>query len=171
MKRFMLVLALLFAPLMVPAQDELPDQAIAVGVGINQYSTPQIQGWGTYAHKIAGPLYVLSTYDVTAIPNTQDQLLGVLPQLQFSFRPGIAIPFKNFGRLSLWGLGEAGLATTGSTTGGSFGAGGFALWRFQSTRKSGWAVLCIMRVVKNNITGVRYIPEVGIAYGVNNGSR
>jgi hypothetical protein len=81
--------------------------------------------------------------------------------MQFQFRPGLAYPVLKVGAITILGMGEAGLSATGETVGGSFGGGGIAMIRF----KSSWAILGVMRVVRNNISGTQFVPELGIAYG------
>ena len=151
------------------AQDEIPNMGIAGGLAVNQYSDPgsQIQGWGTFFKRLGDSrVFVLSTFDVAAVPGTQGQLFKVLPQLSFQFRPGLAIPFAEFGKLKLWGLGEVGLAATstefnGISTGGSFAGGGMATYQF----KPNWGAVVAMRIVKNSNMGTQYLPEFGIAFG------
>jgi hypothetical protein len=161
-----ILLVLILLPAVASAQTsadpQLPSQFVSAGTAYNQASTPQIQGWGSYAHQISGPLYSYSTYDVTALPGTPVPGKPVLPTLQYSARTGVAVHVTNFGRLSLWGLGDAGVAATGETVVGSFSGGGFGAVQFGK----GWAAMLVMRIVRNAVSGTQYVPEIGIGYGV-----
>jgi hypothetical protein len=153
----LLILGLILLPSGHALAQDLPSAAVAAGVGLNQNSTPQVQGWATYAKQVPGKIFLLSTCDITAVPGST----GTLPKLQFQFRPGLAYPLFQIGGLTFLGMGEAGLSATGETVGGSFGGGGIAMVRF----KTSWAILGVMRVVRNNISGTQFVPEIGIAYG------
>ena len=156
MKYFALVLALVFCSVPLCAQDQ-PNELAAAGMAWNEAASPQLNGWATYARLIGKGVYSLSTYDISPV-----KIEGsTIPSLQAQLRTGIAIYMRQFGRLSIYGLGDAGIATTGDTTGGSFGGGGLGI----VTLGKGWCVFVPIRLMRNNVTGTQVVYELGVGWG------
>lgn len=143
-------------------ESELPTQVILGGVAYNQYSDQQVNLWGSYAKRVSGPLYSFSSYDVTATDLYGPDGKMKLPTLNYSARTGVAIHLADFGAFSTYLLGDAGIAASSMTTAGAFSGGGFGAYRF----RSGWGIVGALRIMRSAAFGTRYVPELGIAYGV-----
>lgn len=158
----LVILTISTAPALA-AEDSLPNQVIGGGFAYDQYvdKTP-MQFWCIYAKRISGPLYSFSSFDVSGL-NSYDALGNlVLPTLQYSPRTGVAIHVTDFGNITVFLLGEAGIAASAVATTSAFGAGGLAAYRF----KNGWGAIAAVRILKDAAGGRRYVPEFGICYGV-----
>ena len=142
-------------PVSTPTTTELPPNFYAAGAGWNQYAHPQINGWASMAHLISTPgvgIYSYSTYDVTsrtARPFT----------IQTSTRTGFATLVRRYGPVSIFGLGDAGVALSGTNLGVAFSGGGVGVIKIG---KSAWCVVLGARVLKTAISSTQTIYEAGI---------
>lgn len=148
-----------------PTPKNLPTEFYAATIGYNSANTTSIQGSGTYAHRLGdnSPVYILTTYDISAVPsNASDLRIGTLhlPTIQAQVRPGAMVWLRSFGKGHLFALAEAGIAAGDNTVGGSFGGGG----AFAYDLGHNWFAVGVMKFVKNNLTGTQILPQLGIAY-------
>ena len=155
----MLLITLMLFPVGLFAQDDgLPNTFVAAGVAYNKEATPNVQGWGSFAKKLTGPVYSFSTYDITNIPKTLD-----FSTIQYSVRTGVAVRvFEINDRISIWGVGDAGISATGEAVNGSFSGGGFGTVKI----KESFGALFIIRAIHDPVAGTRYVPEVGFGFGI-----
>lgn len=154
MKHLLLTILLLFPVGLFAQDDDLPNAFVAGGAAYNESASPNVLGWGTFAKRIAGPVFSFTTYDITPIMKDSG-----LPTLQYAARTGIAVRMYQFGEsLSVFGLGDAGISTTGQAVNGSFSGGGFGAIRLGK----GWHTLLILRIIHDPVVGTRYIPEAGV---------
>jgi hypothetical protein len=138
---------------------DLEGKFAAVGLGLFQSATPQLQGFGLLALPVGSRVLSYTDYDVAAIPGAPVPGRIILPRLQFSMRTGFAVRIYQLSpRISLYGLGGAGMAATGDNVVGSFGGGGF----IDIAIGKGWGALIILEASRNAVTGTEFIPRVGI---------
>jgi hypothetical protein len=143
-------------------EPDLPNHAVMGGLAYNQYSEAPIQTWASYAKRLTGPLYSFSSYDITATDYWDAEGKLKFPTLQYAARSGVAVHIRDFGRMSAFLLGDAGIAASSQSAGLSYSGGGFASYRL----KDGWGIVGAMRITRDPAGGTRYVPEIGIAYGV-----
>lgn len=123
----------------------------AAGVSALPQTKPEPTGWAVIATEIntKNQIYSFSETDYTLSNG----------KLVSSARTGLATPLRSFGAFTLYGLGDAGVATTGTSTGSAFAGGGFVLIPI---KKSGWDLLVGARVLKTMVGGSQAYMEVGI---------
>jgi hypothetical protein len=133
------------------------------GLSFNQANSPQFQGFGGFAIPVSATVLSFTNYDVAALPGTPIPGKVTLPKLQYAITTGAAVHIYDLSsKVSLWGLGGAGISTTGATTGGSFNGGGFL--HFDLGKQ--WGALLIIQVDKSAPTGAEFTPRVGIRYEI-----
>jgi hypothetical protein len=146
-----------FAICSTMAQDK--PKFVGVGMAFNQDASPQIQGFGALAIPISDRVLSFTDYLVSAIPQPRVGGKLQLPKIQYVMRTGIAVKIYAISpKLTLWGMGNAGVAADGGATSGSFAGGGFVDWSLGK----GWGALVILQVDKNAATGTQFIPRVGV---------
>lgn len=80
--------------------------------------------------------------------------------LQSSIRLAVATPFRSFGRVSIYALADAGMASSGPSVGGAYGAGVVATIRFR-----GDAVLILgEQALRTPISGTTQIWRIGFGW-------
>jgi hypothetical protein len=162
----LLIIALLVLALPAFAQTPAPSNPKIAGVGLAlfQDATPQIQGFGFLALPVSeNKVFSYTDWDVAALPG--DPIPGriVFPKLQFAIRTGFAVhAFEITKGLNLYGLANAGIATTGDTVVGSFSGGGF----LDITIGRGWGAILVLQVDRNAQTGTSLVPRAGIRYNL-----
>lgn len=151
----------------------LPKSFAAAGVAWNQYASPQINVWGSYAHLVSASagLYSFNSYDVTSVSRSPFRV-------QTSVRPGFAIYLRNFGRVYLFALGDAGIAVAPAATdaippnpaappiaatnlGFAYSAGWMGVVRLGK----GWSLVIPMRTFKSALSDRQTIIEIGFGWG------
>ena len=115
---------IIFALSVVAFADSLPDQWAGVTVYYNQFASPQVNGAVTYAKRIlTNGTY---SYNSVHILSVQKNPWRAMTETE----TGIAQHITKFGPFDVFGLGQIGVATSGSEdgtkVGPSFSAGGFA---------------------------------------------
>jgi hypothetical protein len=155
-KLLFVAFALIFLwPVSQAMSQDLPNEFLAAGCAYNRYAAPQINGLVTYANRVQQTnIFSFTTYDVRSASD-----LAYQPQT--SIRTGVAPMLFRFGRVWLFGLGDAGVAYTGSAFGAAFSGGtGLAI---QLGR--GWSVLAVARVIKTGLTDRQEAYEIMIGWG------
>lgn len=114
----------------LPAQPlaSLPNSWMGAGAAWDQYTTPQVAGWASYAKLVSssGQLYSFTSWDATssrARPYTA----------QTSVRSGLASVVRRFGPVYLLGFGDAGMAAAAGDFGGAFSGGGIVVIKLGKT--------------------------------------
>ena len=153
-----LLAMLMLLPCLAMAQD-LPEQFAAAGVAVE---SGNVTGWGTYAKKITGPVYSLTTYDITRADTLAPIGLNTLTQLKSQARTGLAVYVKDFGPFRVFGLADAGVAADAQTAGGSFSGGAMVAYQIKD---SGWGIVVPIRVLKNSGGETTLIYEIGFGWG------
>lgn len=166
MKAFAVILicfALLTLPCLAQTTDPIP-KFFATGIGYSQASSPQFQGWGAFGLPVSATVISYTDYDISALPGQDLTIKAILsPRLQYTIRTGFAVHAYDLSpKVSLWGLGNVGVNTTGAVTGASFAGGGFLDFKFGTT--GAWGAMLILQVDKSNITGAQFTPRLGIRY-------
>ena len=156
MKRYLILIALLFISVVGLAQDT--SKGVTVGMAFNQNATPQISGWGTYDHQISGRLFSYSGYDVAPLIQANSKI----PKLKFLAFSGFAVHTATLGKLSLWLMGAGGMATTGDTVTGSGNFGGFGHYALGN----GWGLILGAQGNYSPISGTDATIRAGFRYGV-----
>lgn len=94
---------------------------LAGGVTIPSAGSPKdYTGW------IAVVTPLIKTQKIYSISETD--YTDVSGKITSSVRSGIATYLRSFGKVDLYGLGDAGIATNGSTSGAAYSGGGIALF-------------------------------------------
>jgi hypothetical protein len=157
----LMLLLLLIIPIQMARGQEnpdqfIPDKTIFVGMGLN--SNNQIQGSGVFRKFISSRFYSFNIYDVTGL---QMRPFDV-SHIQYQARTGLTfLLYVPHPRLSLWLLGDGGIASTGDTTGSSFGGGGAA----DVDCGKGWHGMVVLSAVRNNVQGTYFSPRLFFGYG------
>lgn len=159
---------LLLFPMLTVVQAHAADAAKfgVLGIGAGSSDTEAIQGWGALGIGLSDRLISFSDMDVAIVKGTTFQQALNNDGLQYTVRTGAAFriydPFK---WLSIWGLGDAGIAAGGVTgydgqtvVSGSFAGGGFLHIKLNSVVGG----LIILQVDKNATTGRKFIPRFGL---------
>lgn len=164
MKSLLLILLLLLA-MSLPVLAQTPSSSLKfafAGVAYFQSGTPQIQGFGGIAIPITLDSRILSytDWDVAATPVTPvAPAKFALPKISYSIREGLAYRLYQISSgVTVYGLGNAGVAFNGANTVGSFGAGGFIDFAFGK----GWGGILVLEVNRNANTGTDFVPRFGI---------
>ena len=158
----LLIVGLLIMPGIAQAQTPSA-KFIFAGVSFNQANSPQFQGFGGFGIPVLASVLSFTYYDVGVIPVAQTPGKITLPKLQYAITTGIAMHVYDLSpKVSIWGLGGAGISTTGDTTGGSFNGGGFLHVSFGKS----WGALLILQVDKSAPTGAQFTPRIGIRYEI-----
>ena len=158
----LLALMIMLVAIPVSAQVEQINEPKVVGLGLAlfQYATPQVQGFGFFALPIRNRVFSYTDYDVAALPG--DKIPGQIftfPKLQYAMRTGFAIRTYNISKgITLYGLGDAGIATDGGYVVGSFSGGGFVDFAIGK----GWGAICFLQVDRNAKTGTQFIPRLAV---------
>jgi hypothetical protein len=130
----------------------LPNNWAGAGIAYNQFSTPQIAGWASYLHLISVPqaMYAGFSYDVTSATAHPFKI-------QTSTRLRVAMVVRQYQRLAIIGLGDAGMAVAGSNLGGAFSGGGAAIYKLND----GYTVMLGARILKTSLGQSQAIYEIG----------
>lgn len=128
----------------------------AAGISLLPQSSPKPTGWAAAIVTVNAnqKVYSISEVDFTVVKN------GALYNVQTAARTGIATWLRAFGPVNLYGLADAGAATSGTTSSGAFAGGGMLV--FPINKQIGGTVGA--RVLKTNL-GSQVIAEMGIVFG------
>jgi hypothetical protein len=150
MKTTILLLATAMAAF---AQTPLPSNWIGAGIALSQETSPQINGWASYAALVSrsGGIYSFSSYDV--MPVTQ----GGKFTIQTSTRSGFALVIRTLGPITILGFGDGGIAASSLATTGAYSGGGIAVWKLGSTA---WTMEVAARRIKTG-AGPATVCETG----------
>ena len=131
------------------------------GAGLSLYpqTSPKPTGWAAAMVTMSAPQRV---YSISEIDFTATRTASGVYSVQTSARTGAAVFMRAFGKLNLYGLGDAGAATTGTNSGGALAGGGIATW---PTRWKGVYGAAGVRVLKTSIGGTQTLVEIGIMWG------
>lgn len=123
----------------------------AAGATMLPQTRPQPTGWAIIATEINtnNKIYSFSETDYTMVKGN----------VISSARTGLATPLRSFGGITIYGLGDAGVATGGSVASAAYSGGGFVLIPVKQT---GWNVIIGVRVLKTSIGGTQTYAELGI---------
>jgi hypothetical protein len=134
----------------------LPEDFVAAGLAWNQYASPQINGWTTYARSIkaSAGLYSFTTYDITSVKANPFTI-------QTSARTGAALYLRSIGPIHIFGLGDVGMAASGQSIGSAFSGGGVVAVQLGK----GWTVLGVARVLKTALSDQQTIYGLGVGWG------
>jgi hypothetical protein len=129
MKRIVMVLVLIMAfTLPVMAQD-LPGRLVACGGGV----CDQGFGWRALGIPLSEKLISYTLWDFTPVETVEDSSFTFIDgkvMLKLNATTGAAYKVMQIApKLSLWGMGAAGLATTGEFNSAAFKYGGFVDYR------------------------------------------
>lgn len=154
MKPFLLLLAAL--PAFCQTPDATPTTFYAFGVSALTQSSPKPTGWVVVAHLIqkSAQLWSFSESDYTYAKLTK--------QVQSSVRTGIATPLRKFGTVTVYGLGDGGVASTGTSAG--FAVAGGLCAPIDLGRKSGFQFVPGWRLLHTATGGTQNIVEFGIGW-------
>lgn len=124
---------------------QLPSNWAGAGGSYNAASRPVVAGWFSYANLLSekGQIYSITTHDLflsQAKPYT----------VQSSVRTGIAAVVRQFGPITVLGLGDAGMAAGGSSIGGAFSGGGIGLIKLGKTN---WSIALGARILQAATAG------------------
>lgn len=132
----------------------LPNNWAGFGAALNLASKPPVAGWYSYATLLSskGQIYSFSTHDVLLSPQKPYRLLD-------SARTGAATVLRQFGPVTILGLGDIGMVASGASVGGAFSGGGLALVKLGKTN---WDIVVGARVIKTSGNGNQDIYEIGL---------
>ena len=104
-------------------------------------------------------VYSISELDFTVVGN----ILKKQPvTVQTSARTGAAVWLRSFGQFNLFGLANAGVATTGTNSSGAFAGGG--MLTFPTRWKALYGTIGI-RILSSSVGGTQTLIESGIIWG------
>ena len=133
------------------------------GAGLSLYpqSSPKPTGWAAAMVTMSAPqrVYSISEIDFTAVGNI---LRGQPVSIQTSARTGAAVWLRAFGRVNLFGLANAGVATTGTNSSGAFAGGGMVT--FPTRWKALYGTIGV-RILSSATGGTQTLIETGIVWG------
>jgi hypothetical protein len=135
------------------AQTQAPKNFAAAGFGYNPAASPD--GWLAYATLLTdkGPIYNYSEITITSASVKAGQF-----KAQTAITTGVATTVKTYGPLTIFGLANAGMATTGSTIGGAFAGGGVAVWKIKN---SVWSIVIGAQVLKTT-ANTQVLASIGV---------
>lgn len=131
----------------------------AAGLSLLPQSSPKPSGFAAAVIPVSTTQKV---YSISEIDFTATRTASGVYSVQTSARTGAAVFMRAFGKLNLYGLGDAGAATTGTNSGGALAGGGIATW---PTRWKGVYGAAGVRVLKTSIGGTQTLVEIGIMWG------
>jgi hypothetical protein len=122
------------------------------GISALPQSSPKPTGWCAYGAEanVANKIWSISEMDfvpTSAHPQT----------IQTSVQTGAATPLRTFGRVTLYGMGTAGAATTGTSAGSAFSGGGL----FTIPIRSKWLAVFAIRILKTT-TNQSTLIQLGV---------
>ena len=150
MMRVLLLACLLSMGGQAQSVDPTSPAFYGLGTSMMPQSSPKATGWAAMAYLVnsSAKLYSFSEIDYS---------LASDHKLQTSVRTGVATLMRSFGKIGLYGIGDAGVATTGGATGGAFSGGGVLLIPLgQKTR-----LLIGVRVLKTALGDTQQYVEIG----------
>jgi hypothetical protein len=165
MKRFLCVVILILAMVGIGVAQDKPKFGV-FGLSLDASSEKSIAGWGALGLGLTNDVISYTDFDVSVVRGTTLEQALRNEGLQYTFREGVAIriPLGLPKWLSVWGLGNAGVAVGGlpgaegqTVIAGSFAGGGII---HVGTERVGGVL--ILQVDKNPTTGRMFIPRAGI---------
>ena len=101
------------------------------GAAYNQYAQPQANGWVAMATLLTdkGPIYSFTEETITSAKTKPFTV-------QTSATTGFATLIKQYGPVSVFGFGTAGMATSVGSIGSAFAGGGVGIWKLGKTNWS-----------------------------------
>lgn len=129
------------------------------GVSLIAQSSPKPSGWAVVATEVnqKQALWSFSETDLTTAA-IRNGLLAV----QSSARTGIATTLRSFGKWTLYGLADGGVATVGTATGGAYAGGGLLVIPVKAIN-----LLLGVRILKTSVGGTQSIIEIGFGKQLN----
>jgi len=130
----------------------------AAGLGYYSTATPNIQGFAALGIPISDTIISYTAYEVYPVKEGGNvQFVG--HRLQYDIGTGAAYKIKQVTpSWSLWGLGKAGLSTSGESTRAMFEYGAFV----DKGVGKGWGVLLIMSAKYDADNGNVFSPRFGV---------
>lgn len=121
---------------------------VAAGVTLLPQTQPHPTGWAVVATEVStsAQIYSFSETDYSLVNG----------KFQTSARTGLATPLRKFGGMTLYGLGDAGMVTTGVNTGAAYAGGGVLV-----IPSGKFDVIVGIREVHTSINGNATLIEVG----------
>ncbi len=143
-------LALLTALALPALAQTEPQNFLAAGAGFNSASSPQANGWISFATRVADKTYSFTTTEFTSNkPN--------------SVRTGVARIVMRAGSMTVLALGDAGAAMGAESFGGAFSAGGITTFDLSKLVKAeGVHLVVALKAVKTAITDAQPVFSFGI---------
>lgn len=124
---------------------------VAGGVSLLPQTSPKPTGWAVVATTIS------ASQQIYSFSETDYAVVG--GKVATSARTGLATFLRKWGTVSIYGLADAGIATTGSATGIAYAGGGFARIPFNTT---GWDVIIGVRELHTTVGRNTTVIEVGV---------
>lgn len=134
-----------------------PENFAAMGMGWNQYVSPQINGNLLYAHRLddaAAPLYSFTFVDLIS---QQTEKFSVAT----SITTGIAKQFLQVNTVRVFATTGVGVLAGAENVGYSWTSGGAV----SVPLGKGWALLPNVRVIKSSLTDFQWIGGVMLGWG------
>lgn len=155
-----------FLPALANAQEVAKPKFGVFGLSVDSTSEKSLAGWGALGLGLTQDIISYTDFDVSVVRGTTLEQALKNEGLQYTFREGAAvrIPLGLPKWLSVWGLGNAGVAVGGLTgaEGQTVIAGSFAGGGIIHIGVDRVAAVLILQVEKNPTTGRMFIPRAGI---------
>jgi hypothetical protein len=121
------------------------------GMSALPQSSPKPSGWAVLAKSLdsKAQVYSFTETDYTYTPK----------EIQSSVRTGLATPLRTIGKVVIYGVGDAGVATTGSASGSAFAGGAVALIPLP---KNSMMLVVGYRALKTALGDTQQLIEIGL---------
>lgn len=158
MKFFSILLFCLLFAFPAFAQDENAKYG-AFGLGLSQEVDGSVLGWGALGIPLTERSVSFTSFDVFSADETGSEFSILGYRLRYTVRTGAAYKLVSFGeRVSIFGLGDIGIATDGEVVSGSYAGGGFLNIKLNDT----WGFMAVLQADHNNIDGTDFKPRFGV---------